>query len=150
MESTKMRHRKIALSALKNLCTFIGAIALFSYFYNWTIDTRHWYVTLASAFACSLLWLGFYMTETYGGGVTHLSLRLARAASSWLSAHLWTKQLQLPFPDAPAATERNQGPKAEPNEEQRETIPPVAAANELPQPAPTLPWLSRPHPRHPT
>jgi hypothetical protein len=51
--------RKNALRALKNLCTFIGAIVLFSYFYNWTVDVRHWYVTLASAFMCSVLWLGF-------------------------------------------------------------------------------------------
>jgi len=95
-----MYRRKIALRSLKNLCTFIGAIALFSYFYNWTVDTRHWYVTLASAFACSLLWLGFYMIEVHGGGVTHFSLRSARVALAWLSAHLWTKQAKLPFPDA--------------------------------------------------
>jgi len=51
-----MHRRKIALRSLKNLCTFIGAIALFSYFYNWTVDTRHWYVTLASACAFSFFW----------------------------------------------------------------------------------------------
>ncbi len=138
-----MHRRKIALRSLKNLCTFIGAIALFSYFYNWSVDTRHWYVTLASAFACSLLWLSFYMMEVHGGGVTHVSLRLARAASAWLSAHLWTKQLKLPFPDAP---ELKEGPKEEP----KEGISAVAAANESPSPAPTLPWLSRPHLRRPT
>ncbi len=32
-----MSRRKIALRSLKNLSTFIGAIALFSYFYNWTV-----------------------------------------------------------------------------------------------------------------
>ena len=141
-ESTKMHRRKIALRSLKNLCTFIGAIALFSYFYNWTVDTRHWYVTLASACACSLLWLGFYIIEVHGGGVTHFSLSLARAVSAWLSAHVWTKQLKLPFPDA---RELSDEPRAEP----REGIPAVTTANELPSPAPTLPWLSRPDLRRP-
>ena len=134
-----MHRRKIALRSLKNLCTFVGAIALFSYFYNWTVDTRHWYVTLASAVACSLLWLGFYKVELYGGGVSNLSLRLARAAQGWLSAHLWTKQLKLPFPEAP-----------EFKEEPKEGIPAVSTANELPPPAPTLPFLSRSHLRRPT
>jgi hypothetical protein len=134
-----MRRRKIALRSLKNLCTFIGAIALFSYFYNWTVDTRHWYVTLASAIACSLLWLGFYMIEVYGGGVTHFSRTLARAASGWLSVHLWTKQLKLPFPEAMAL-----------NEEPKEQIPTATTANELPQPPVALPWLSRPNLRRPT
>ena len=139
-----MHRRKIALRSLKNLCTFVGAIVLFSYFYNWTVDTRHWYVTLASAFACSLLWLGFYLIEVHGGGVTHLSLRLARLAAGWLSAHLWTRQLKLPFPDAPfpEAMELKEGPK--------ERIPAVATANELPSPPPTLPFLSRPNLRRPT
>ena len=134
-----MHRRKIALRSLKNLCTFVGAVALFSYFYNWTVDTRHWYVTLASAFACWFLWLGFYMIEVHGGGVTHFSLRLTRLASAWFSAHLWTKQLKLPFPQAP-----------EPEEAAREEIPAAAAASELPSPAPTLPWLSRPNLRRPT
>jgi hypothetical protein len=133
-----MHRRKIALRSLKNLCTFIGAIALFSYFYNWTVDTRHWYVTLASAVACSLLWLGFYMVELYGGGVAHLSRSLARAASGWFSAHLWTKQLELPFPSAP---ELREGPK--------EGIPAVSPPSGSP-PAPTLPFLSRPDLRRPT
>ncbi len=44
---------KSALHALKNLCTFVGAIVLFSYFANWAVDLRHWYVTLASAVMCS-------------------------------------------------------------------------------------------------
>ena len=137
-ESTKMHRRKIALRAIKNLCTFIGAIALFSYFYNWTVDTRHWYITVASALACSLLWLGFYKVELYGGGVTHLSLRLARVAQGWLSAHIWTKQLRLPFPNALEL-------KAEP----KEGIPAVNPPSGSP-PAPTLPFLSRPHLRRPT
>src|SRR6266404_7426066 len=59
--------RKIALRSLKNLCTFIGAIALFSYFANFAVDLRHWYFTLASAFVCSILWLGFYVIELRGG-----------------------------------------------------------------------------------
>jgi len=138
-----MHRRKIAFRSLKNLCTFVGAVALFSYFYNWTVDTRHWYVTLASAVACSLLWLGFYAVELHGGGVAHVSVRLARVASGWLSAHLWTKQLKLPFPVAP---EPNEGSKEEP----KEAISGVTTANESPSPAPTLPWLSRPHLRRPT
>ncbi len=133
-----MQRRKIAFRSLRNLCTFIGAVALFSYFYNWTVDTRHWYVTLASALACSLLWLSFYMVELYGGGVAHLSRNLSRAASGWLSAHLWTKQLKLPFPDAP-----------ELREEPREGIPAASSASGSP-PTPTLPFLSRPHLRRPT
>jgi hypothetical protein len=137
-ESTKMHRRKIVLRSLKNLCTFIGAIALFSYFYNWTVDTRHWYVTLASALACSLLWLGFYTIELHGGGVTHLSRRLARIAQGWLSAHIWTKQLKLPFPNAP-----------ESKEEPEEGIPALSPASGSPQ-APTLPFLSRPDLRRPT
>jgi hypothetical protein len=59
--------RKNALRALKNLCAFVGAIVLFSYFYNWAVDLRHWYVTLASAVMCSILWLGFYVIEVRGG-----------------------------------------------------------------------------------
>ena len=133
-----MHRRKIALRSLRNLCTFVGAVALFSYFYNWTVDTRHWYVTLASALACSLLWLGFYKVELYGGGVAHLSLRVARASWGWLSAHIWTKQLKLPFPDAP---ESREGPK--------EGISAVSSASGSP-PAPTLPFLSSPDLRRPT
>jgi hypothetical protein len=133
-----MHRRKIVLRSLKNLCTFVGAVALFSYFYNWTVDTRHWYVTLASAIACSLLWLGFYMVELYGGGVAHLSLRVARAAAGWFSAHLWARQLKLPFPEAP-----------ELREEPKEGISAVSPASGSPQ-APTLPFLSRPDLRRPT
>jgi hypothetical protein len=85
--------RQIALRALKHLCTFIGAIALFSYFYNWTVDIRHWYVTLASALACAILWLGFYVIEVQGG-VRHV---VARVASGF--SRLRTKP-ELPSPAA--------------------------------------------------
>src|SRR2546427_6439726 len=77
--------RKIALRSLKNLCTFIGAIALFSYFYNWTVDTRHWYFTLASAFVCSILWLGFCMVEVHKDRLTRLPLVAKQVALGWLS-----------------------------------------------------------------
>ncbi len=70
-------NRKIALRALRNLCAFIGAIVLFSYFYNWAVDLRHWYVTLASAVMCSILWLGFYVIEERGG-VTQVALGISR------------------------------------------------------------------------
>jgi hypothetical protein len=136
-----MHRRKIALHSLRNLCTFIGGIALFSYFYNWTVDLRHWYVTLASALACALLWLGFYTIGLQGGGVTHLSLRLARSASAWLSAHVWTKQLKLSFPDAMEPKEGAIEPEA---------MSAVTTANEMPSPAPTLPFLRRPDLRRPT
>lgn len=82
-------NRKIALHSLKNLCTFIGAIALFSYFYNWAVDLRYWYVTLASAFACFILWLGFYVIEGQGG-ITQVSLALS----------LLRKSAELPSPPA--------------------------------------------------
>jgi hypothetical protein len=59
--------RKIALCALKNLCAFVGATALFSYFSNWAVDIRHWYVTLASALVCAILWFGFYVIARHGG-----------------------------------------------------------------------------------
>ena len=59
--------RKLALCASKNLCAFVGATALFSYFFNWAVDIRHWYVTLASAIVCAILWFGFYVIERYGG-----------------------------------------------------------------------------------
>ena len=69
--------RTNALRALKNLCTFFGAIVLFSYFANFAVDLRHWYVTLASAFVCAILWLGFYVIEVRGG-VMHLASELSR------------------------------------------------------------------------
>lgn len=128
-----MNRRKIALRALKNLCAFIGAIALFSYFYNFTVDLRHWYVTLASALACALLWFGFCIIELHAGGVAHLSRSLARAASGWLAA-LRVRQLTLDFPQA-----------AEPPRE----MPAVSGASEPPRPAPTLPFLRPPDPHPP-
>ena len=83
-------NRKNALRALKNLCTFIGAIALFSYFANWAVDLRHWYVTLASFLMCSILWLGFYVIEVRGG-ITRVASGLSR---------LRTKSAELPSPTA--------------------------------------------------
>jgi hypothetical protein len=80
--------RKNALHALTNLCTFIGAIVLFSYFANWAVDVRHSYVTLASAFMCSILWLGFYVIEQRGG-VTQVISGLSR---------IRTKPAELPSP----------------------------------------------------
>jgi len=71
-------NRKIALRSLKNLCAFIGAIVLFSYFANWAVDLRHWYVTLSSAFVCAILWIGFYVIEVRGG-ITQVALGLSRS-----------------------------------------------------------------------
>ena len=69
--------RRNALRALANLCTFFGAITLFSYFANFAVDLRHWYVTIASAFVCAILWLGFYVIELRGG-VTQVALEISR------------------------------------------------------------------------
>src|SRR5712671_3279296 len=107
-------NRKIALRSLKNLCTFFGAIVLFSYFANFAVDLRHWYVTLASAFVCAILWLGFYVIELRGG-VTQVALELSR---------LLTKA-ELPSPTAE--------PPALPADPPSE----VAAPN-------PLPWLKHP------
>src|SRR5882724_528086 len=85
-------NRKIALRALKNLCAFIGAIVLFSYFANFAVDLRHWYVTLASAFVCAILWLGFYVIELHGG-VTQVALELSRLLKS---AELPSSTTELP------------------------------------------------------
>lgn len=78
-------NRHLALRALKNLCAFVGAIALISYFGNFFVDLRHWYVTLASALVCLILWLGFYVIELRGG-ITHfipnLSDRRAKQVAS--------------------------------------------------------------------
>jgi hypothetical protein len=95
--------RKIALRSLKNLCAFIGAVALFSYFYNFFVDLRHWhwhwhwYVTLTSAFVCLILWLGFYMVEVHKEAVTHFALTPTPVALGWVS-HLRTKPAELPNP----------------------------------------------------
>jgi hypothetical protein len=114
-------NRKNALRALKNLCTFFGAIALFSYFANWAVDLRHWYVTLASAVMCSILWLGFYVIEVRGG-VMQVALRLSRIRT----------MPKLPSPAAPPVL-----PAAPPSSR---------PATEVTAPNP-LPWLS-PHPSH--
>jgi hypothetical protein len=62
-----MNRRKIAARALQDLCTFIGGVALLSYFGTWATDLKHWYITLASLITCSILWLGFYVIEMRGG-----------------------------------------------------------------------------------
>ncbi len=109
--------RTNALHALKNLCTFFGAIVLFSYFANFAVDLRHWYVTLASAFVCAILWLGFYVIELRGG-VTQVALELSR---------LLTKA-ELPSPTAELSVD----PPALPADP-----PEVTAPN-------PLPWLKHP------
>jgi len=74
---------RIALRSFRDLCAFVGLIVLVSYFYNWTADIRHWYVTLASAFVCSVLWFGFYVLETHGDAVRRSSV----PARSFREAH---------------------------------------------------------------
>ncbi|SRR6266446_876938 len=118
--------RKIAFRSLKNLCTFIGAIALFSYFYNWTVDLRHWYVTLASAFVCSILWLSFYMLEVHKDRVTRLSLAVKRVALVWLS-NLRTKPAESPSPTGEISALPADSPAAS-----RAVEPEVTAPNPLP------------------
>ena len=76
---------RIAFRSLKHVCTFIGAIALFSYFFNLAVDIRHWFITLASAFVCSILWLSFYMFEVHKDAVTPVLLNLTRVSLEWLS-----------------------------------------------------------------
>jgi len=90
-------NRKIALRSLKNLCAFIGAIVLFSYFANFAVDLRHWYVTLASAFVCAILWLGFYVIEERGG-VMHLASELSRLLTK---AELPSPTAEPPLPADP-------------------------------------------------
>jgi hypothetical protein len=121
MKENQKMNRKNVLRALKNLCTFFGAIALFSYFYNWTVDVRHWYVTLASVLVCSILWLGFYVIEVRGG-VMQVALRLSRLRTV----------PKLPSPTAPPVL-----PAAPPSSRPKTE---VTAAN-------PLPWLN-PHPSH--
>jgi hypothetical protein len=118
-ENYKMS-RTNAVRALKDLCTFIGAIALFSYFYNWTVDLRHWYVTLASAIMCSILWLGFYVIEVRGG-ITQVISGLSRMRT----------MPKLPSPTAPPVL-----PAAPPSS--------GAVKTEVTAPNP-LPWIN-PHP----
>jgi len=117
--------RQIALRAFKDLCAFIGAIALFSYFFNWATDLRHWYFTLASAVFCLILWLGFYVIETRGG-----VRQVVSEIASGLSGLRAQKELPSASPEAvePASTD-----------------PPVAAEPELTSPTDIrpnpLPWL---------
>jgi hypothetical protein len=117
--------RKIALRSLRNLCTFIGAIALFSYFANFAVDLRHWYFTLASAFVCAILWLGFYVIELRGG-VTQVAWGLSRLRIK--SAELPSPTTELPaLPADPPADDSDAGKPQE-----------VRSPN-------PLPWLN-PHP----
>ena len=111
--------RKPALGALKNLCTFIGATALFSYFFNWAVDIRHWYVTLASAIVCAILWCGFYVIERHGG--------VARVFSQ-VRSH-WQANAELPV-QTPSTSESVQ----------LETH--IADAHQEAQAAPGPPWLN--------
>lgn len=98
--------RGIALPALKNLCAFIGAIALFSYFYNWGLDQRHWHITVGSAGVCFLLWFGFCVIEMLGG-----VRRVAAKVASGLSRKTHRKGAgpqsgpELDVPVAPAVLE---------------------------------------------
>jgi hypothetical protein len=92
---------RIALRSLKHLCTFIGAIALFSYFFNLSVDTRHWFITLASAFVCSILWVCFYMFEVHRDAVSRVLLSLTRASLEWFS-HLRSQPVE---PTSPAEIE---------------------------------------------
>jgi len=73
---------RIALHSLKHLCTFIGAIALFSCFFNLVVDTRHWFITLVSAFVCSILWVCLYMLELHKEAV----LRVLLISLEWFFA----------------------------------------------------------------
>ncbi len=94
--------RKIAFRSLKNLCAFIGAIVLFSYFYNWAVDLRHWYMTVASAFVCLILWLSFYMLEVHKRRVTRLLLAVKRVVLEWLSGLRTKPELASPTSELPA------------------------------------------------
>lgn len=76
-----MARWKIALRSLKNVCAFVGAVGMFSFFYNWTVDIRHWYVTLASALACAVLWFGFYFIEIHKEALNSLK----QAVAVWFS-----------------------------------------------------------------
>src|SRR5260221_11079293 len=106
-------NRKNALRALKNLCTFIGAIALFSYFANWAVDLRHWYVTLASFLMCSILWLGFYVIEVRGG-ITRVASGLSRLRKS---AELPSPTAERPaLPSDPPRTGPNPPPGLQPSQ----------------------------------
>ena len=110
-------NRRNVLGALRNLCAFIGAIVLFSYFYNWAVDLRHWYITLGSAFACVILWLGFYVIEVRGG-VTHVfsqvALGLSRLRTKSELPSSTTEPPALP-PDPPASSHTGEHEATAPN-----------------------------------
>ena len=114
---------KVALRAVRDLCAFIGAIALFSYFANFAVDLRHWYLTLASAFVCAILWLGFYVIEVRGG-ITQVALYFSR---------LWTKSAELPPAELPSPV-ADPPATSEPQAESQETARPSANP---------LPWLRK-------
>lgn len=82
---------KSALRALKNVCAYVGAVGMFSFFYNCTVDVRHWYLPLASAMVCAILWLGFYFVEVHKEAVN----AFRQAVAGWFS-RLLTKQAE-PF-----------------------------------------------------
>jgi len=97
-------NRKIALRALRNLCTFVGAIALISYFGNFAVDLRHWYVTLASAFVCSVLWFGFYLMEQRGG-FTQVLAGFSRPRTSSSAELQSPAESAIPTVELPASSE---------------------------------------------
>ena len=119
---------KLALRALRNLCAFIGAIALFSYFVNSAVDLRHWYFTLVSAFVCAILWLGFFVIEVRGG-ITQVASHFSR-----LRATSGTKSEELPSGADPPALSGDSPATSEPQGESQETTPPSANP---------LPWLRK-------
>lgn len=119
---------KLALRSLRNLCAFIGAIALFSYFVNAAVDLRHWYLTLVSAIVCAILWLGFYVIEVRGG-ITQVALRFSR-----LRATPGTKSAELPSRPEPRDLSGDPPATSEPQGESQETTPPSGNP---------LPWLRK-------
>ena len=125
-------NRTTALRSLKNLCTFIGAVALFSYFVNFAVDLRHWYVTLASAIACAILWLGFYVIELRGGVAHVVAFLLSRIRTT---NELPSADVQGPDVESAQAAEIPDLPS------DLATDPPVNPAPN--PPANPLPWLRR-------
>jgi len=122
-------NRQIALRSLRDLCAFIGAIALFSYFVNWAADLRHWYFTLASAFFCSILWLGFYVIEARGG-----VRQVASEIASGLSRLRAKSELPPPSREsAPVSLVEPAGPPA--------AAEPAAAPEQASTKPNPLPWL---------
>ena len=130
-----MNRRKNAARALQDLCTFIGGVALLSYFGNWATDLKHWYITLASLVACSILWLGFYVIETRGGILRLVSY--ARASWATLREHREQVSPECASPNADSLllqeTAATEGSSVEP---QMMESPGAVPAN-------PLPWLRR-------